>query len=204
MVERGQTPDESIDKRVEGAIIQRAVHPAISLGDISVAVVAAKHDLKCPRAPDQTREPLQRSAARDQSDADLGVAKYGAFPAGEAHVAGQHELVTDAARAAAYLGDAHDWRGGEAQHKVAPKAQHLRPFRCSGYIEMGDEKIGIRRLEYYDLHGRVRLEIGHQRSQLDDRSGVKNIDRRVVEGNRPAARTSAIDAELRTVRHGVF
>ena len=33
------------------------------------------------------------------------------MPAGEAHVAGQHELITDAARPAANLGDAHDWRG---------------------------------------------------------------------------------------------
>ena len=78
-VERGQTPDKSIDKRVEVAIVQRAVHPAIALGDISVEVVAAKHDLKCPRAADQTRKPLQSSAARDESDADLGVAEQRVF-----------------------------------------------------------------------------------------------------------------------------
>ena len=74
-VERGQTPDESIDKRVEVVIVQCAVHPAITLGDISIEIVTAKHDLKCPRAADQTREPFQRSAARDQSDADLGIAE---------------------------------------------------------------------------------------------------------------------------------
>jgi len=33
-------------------------------------------------------------------------------------------------------------------NKVAPKAQHLWPFSCLGYVEMGDEKIGIRRLEH--------------------------------------------------------
>jgi hypothetical protein len=82
-------------------------------------------------------------------------------PAGEAHVAGQRELVTDAARAAANLGDAHDWRAREAHHKVAPKAQHTWPFSRLRYVEMGDEKIRIRRLEHYDLHGRVRLEVGH-------------------------------------------
>src|ERR1700722_6070245 len=74
-VERGQTPGERIDERVEGVIVQRAVHPAIALGDISVEVVTAEHDLKCPRAADQARQPFQRSAARDQSDADLGVAE---------------------------------------------------------------------------------------------------------------------------------
>src|SRR6202522_3258368 len=95
------------------------------------------------RASDNAREPFQRSAARDQSDTDLGVAEQGTLPAGEAHVAGQHELVPDAARAAANLGDAHDWRGREAQHKIAPKAQRLCPFSCLGYVEMGDEKIGI-------------------------------------------------------------
>src|ERR1700731_2080851 len=163
MVERGQTPDERIDERVEVVIVQRAVHPAIALGDISIEIVAAEDDLKCARAADQSREPFQRSAARDQSDAYLGVAEYGPLPAGEAHVAGQHELVTDAACAAANLGDAHDWRGREAQHKVAPKAQHLWPFSCLGYVEMGDEKIGIRRLERYGLHGWVSLEVGHQR-----------------------------------------
>jgi hypothetical protein len=68
------------------------------------------------------------------------------LPAGEAHVAGQYELVTDAARAAANLGDAHDWRGREAQYKVAPKAQRVWPFSRLGYIEMGNEEIGIRRL----------------------------------------------------------
>src|SRR5580700_6859525 len=120
-VERGQAPDETIDKRVEGVVVQRAVHPAITLGDVSVEIVAAEDDLKCARAADQTREPFQRSAARDQSDADLRLAEYGALPAGEAHVTGQHELVTDAARAAANLRDAHDWRGREAQHEIAPK-----------------------------------------------------------------------------------
>src|SRR5208282_952117 len=184
-VERGQTPDESINKRVEVVTIQRAVHPAIALGDISIEVVPAKHDLKCPRAADQTREPFQRSAARDQSDADLGVAEQGALPAGEAHVAGQHELVTDSARATANLGDAYDWRGREAQHEVAPKAQHPWLFSCLGYVEMGDEKIGIRRLKHYDLHGRVRLEVGHQRSQFNDRCGNKHVDRRVAEGDCP-------------------
>src|SRR5579872_3332241 len=168
-VERGQTPGERIDKRVEVAIVQRAVHPAIALGDIGVKVITAKHDLKGPRAADQTRKPFHRSAAWDQSDADLGVAEQGALLAGEAHVAGKYELVSDAARAAANLGDAHHWRGREAQHRFAPKAQHLRTFSCFGYVEMGDEKIGIRRLKHNDLHGRVRLEVGHQRFQFDDR-----------------------------------
>src|SRR4249920_3368025 len=39
----------------------------------------------------------------------------------------------------ANLSDAHDWRGREAQHEVAPKAQRLWPFSCLGYVEMGDE-----------------------------------------------------------------
>src|ERR1700682_6443690 len=74
-VERGQTPDERIDKRVEVVIVQRAVHPAIALGDIGIEIVAAEDDLKGARAADQAREPFQRSAARDQSDADFGVAE---------------------------------------------------------------------------------------------------------------------------------
>src|SRR5580692_4471013 len=170
-VERGQTTDESIDKRVEVVIVQRAVHPAIALGDIGIEIVAAEDDLKCARAADQAREPFQRAAARDQSDADLGVAEQGALPAGEAHVAGQHELVADAARAAANLGDAHDWRGRETQNKVAPKVQPPWPFSRLGYVEMGDEKIGIRRLEHHDLRGRVRLEINHQLPQFNNRCG---------------------------------
>jgi hypothetical protein len=75
MVERGQTSDERIDKRVEVGIVQRAVHSAIALGDIRIEIVAAEDDFKCARAADQAREPFQRSAARDQSDADLGVAE---------------------------------------------------------------------------------------------------------------------------------
>ena len=84
------------------------------------------------------------------------------MPAGEAHVAGQHELVTDAARAAANLGDAHDWRGQDAQHKVAPKAQ-----RTSGRSAALDasrwamKKSGFVDWKHYDLHGRVPLELGH-------------------------------------------
>ena len=65
----------------------------------------------------------------------------------------------NAASAAANFGKAHHWRGRQAQSKVVP-AQHLRPFSCLGYVEMGDEKIGIRRLEHHDLHGRVRREVG--------------------------------------------
>src|SRR5579863_872365 len=51
-VERGQTPRERIDKRVKVAVVQRAVHPAIALGDISIEIVAAQDDLKCARAAD--------------------------------------------------------------------------------------------------------------------------------------------------------
>jgi tetratricopeptide (TPR) repeat protein len=65
-VERGQTPDENINKRVEVVIVQRPVHPAIALGDISVKVVTAKHDLKCPRAADQTRRAAGRPGEEDQ------------------------------------------------------------------------------------------------------------------------------------------
>src|SRR5580704_2417305 len=195
-VERGQTPRVPIYKRVEVGVVQRAVHPAIALGDISIEIIGAKDELKCARAADQAREPFQRSAARDQPNADLGVAKYGALPAGEAHIAGQHELVTDAARAAANLGDAHDWCGRQAQNKVAPKAQHFWPFNCLAYVEMGDEKIGICRLEHYDLHGRVGLDVGHQRSQFHDRCGNKHVDRRVAEGDRPPPWMGAVGAEL--------
>src|SRR5277367_3369702 len=62
---------------------------------------------------------------------------------------------------------------------------------------MSDEKIRIRRLEHYDLHGRVRLEVGHYRSQFDDRCGKKHVDRRVAEGDRPPARMGAVGVELR-------
>src|SRR5579864_1222325 len=62
---------------------------------------------------------------------------------------------------------------------------------------MGDEKIGIRRLEHYDLHGRVRLEVGHERSQFGDRCGNKHVDRRIVEGDRPKAWIAAVGVELR-------
>src|SRR5579863_10318245 len=95
------------------------------------------------------------------SDADLGIAEQRALPAGEAHVAGQHKLVADAARATANLGDAHDRRGREAQYKVAPKAQHLRPFSCLGYVEISNEEVGVRRLEHDDLHRMGRLDFGH-------------------------------------------
>src|SRR5579872_7632393 len=61
---------------------------------------------------------------------------------------------------------------------------------------MGDEKIGIRRLEHDDLHGRVCLEVGHERSQFDDRCGNKHVDWRVGEGDCPRARISAVDLEL--------
>src|SRR5271166_6133433 len=38
-VERGHTPGERIDKRVELAIVQVTVHPAIALGDIGIEIV---------------------------------------------------------------------------------------------------------------------------------------------------------------------
>src|SRR5579862_2793278 len=103
MVERGQSMCKRIDKRIEVVILQRSVHPAIALSDLGIEIVAAEHDLKCSRAANQAREPFQSSAARNQSNANLGVAEQGVLPAGEAHIAGQHELVADAARATANL-----------------------------------------------------------------------------------------------------
>src|SRR5579863_3944203 len=121
MIERGQTMCKRIDKRVELAVVQRAVYPTIALSDFGIEIVAAEHDFKRARSADQAREPFQSSAAWNQSDSNLGVAEQGALPTGEAHVAGQYELVADAARATANLGDAHDWRGRETQYKFAPK-----------------------------------------------------------------------------------
>ena len=39
---------QRIDKQVEVVVIQRAVHPAIALGDIGIKVVAAEHDVRVP------------------------------------------------------------------------------------------------------------------------------------------------------------
>src|SRR5579863_5549943 len=143
MVERGQTMCKRIDKRIEVVILQRSVHPAIALSDFGIEIVAAEHDLKSARSADQAREPFERSATRNQSDSNLRVAEQGALPTGEAHVAGQHELVADATRATANLGDAHDRRGREPQHKLAPKAENLGPLSCLGDIEMGNEELRI-------------------------------------------------------------
>jgi hypothetical protein len=49
--------------------------PSIALGDISIEIVTTEDYLKCARAADQARKPFQRASARDQSDADLGVAE---------------------------------------------------------------------------------------------------------------------------------
>ncbi len=39
------------DKRVEVAIVQRAVHPAIGLGDVSIKIVGAEHELSARERP---------------------------------------------------------------------------------------------------------------------------------------------------------
>src|SRR5271170_3207477 len=57
MIERGQSMDERVDKRIELVIVQRAVHPAITLGDISIEIVSAENELKRARAADQARKP---------------------------------------------------------------------------------------------------------------------------------------------------
>lgn len=41
---------------------------------------------------------------------------------------------------------------------------------------------------FADLHGLVRLEVAHERSQFDNRCRNKHVDRRVAEGDRPQAR----------------
>src|SRR5580704_5653317 len=42
MIERGQSMDERVDKRAELVIVQRAVHPAITLGDLSIEMLGAE------------------------------------------------------------------------------------------------------------------------------------------------------------------
>src|SRR5271154_4447557 len=49
-IERGQTPGEVVNERVELAIIQRAVHPAVALGDIGIEIVGAEDELQRARA----------------------------------------------------------------------------------------------------------------------------------------------------------
>ena len=45
---------------------------------------------------------------------------------------------------------------------------------------MGNEEIGIRRLEHDDFHGRVRLDVGHQRYQFVNRRADEHVDRRLL------------------------
>src|SRR6185312_2316025 len=66
---------------------------------------------------------------------------------------------------------------------------------------MGDEKLGIVRLEHDDLHRGVRFDISHECCQLNDRCGHKHVDRWVAEGDRPLAWPGTIDFELRKVGH---
>jgi hypothetical protein len=69
-VERSYTPGEGINKLVEVVVIERAVHPSITLDDVSIEIVAAEYDLQCPRVSNQAWKPFQCSAAWDQPDAD--------------------------------------------------------------------------------------------------------------------------------------
>src|SRR5262249_49919457 len=144
-------------------------------------------------ATNHPRQPFQTTAAWDESNTDLGLAEHRALPAGKAHVAGQHELVADPTRAAAYLGDAHDGRGRQAQHQFSPKVEHLWPLGRLSYVEMGDEKFGISRLEHYDPYGRVRLDILQQICEFDDRVGKEHIDRRIVENDSPQPGITSLD-----------
>jgi len=97
------------------------------LGDIGIEIVALS-TISSARERRPNAGAIPSPAAWNESDADLWLTEQGALPAGEAHIAGQHQLVTDAARAAANFRDAHDWRGREAQYKIAPKAQRFWPF----------------------------------------------------------------------------
>lgn len=85
------------------------------------------------RAADETWESFQRSPAWDQSDADLCVAEQHALPAGKTHIAGQC-----------------------AMPRVRPQILAMLTTGL-GYVEMGDQEIGIRRLEHHDLHCKPRL-----------------------------------------------
>ena len=132
----------------------------------SVETVAAEARSRVPLERPTTRgSSFQRSAARDQSDADLGLPNRRASPAGEAHVAGQHERryrCRACGRILAMLRLA--WtRGASTKSR---KAQHLSPFSCLGYVEMAMKKSGFADWNTTTFTDGSAFEVGHQRSPI--------------------------------------
>ena len=122
-VERGHTHGQRLDKIIEFGVRQSAVDVAIALGQIARNVVGAKQHFQGPASPDKARQSGHRSAARHQAGTNFKMRQDGVFATGEAHIACERELASNAGRAPADCGNRHDRNAAEARQRVRKRRQ---------------------------------------------------------------------------------
>jgi hypothetical protein len=103
--EPGDPVSERSDEVVERVGRQRAIDPAVALGQLRVVVLRAQHDLERPGAAHEAREVLGGAPAGELAERRFELAEDSRFARGEAHVAGQHELAAGATHAPRDLRD---------------------------------------------------------------------------------------------------
>jgi hypothetical protein len=138
-------PDEA-SERCGG---QRAVDPAVPLGQLGVVVIGAQHHLKRPTAAHQPGEVLPGAAAREKSERWLELAEGHRLTHGEAHVACQHEFAARRAYPAFDLGDADQAARAQmtkyhGDRSLAGQPGGLYPvLRDPGQVDMRDEVVRV-------------------------------------------------------------
>ena len=174
---------ERVDELPERRGGERAVNPAVPLGELGIVVLGAQHHLKCSRATHQAREVLGRSAAGQLTERRLELAEDRRLARREAHVTGENELAARGPDPALYLRDGHEPAGTQVtKHQpdrcLAGQLGRLGPvLGHSVQVDMGDEVVGICACEHEHASGVVRFGALDQRDQVADQFGSQEIHR---------------------------
>src|SRR5262249_11504872 len=117
--ELGDPMSERSDEIAELFRGQRAIDPAVPLGQLRVVVLRAQHDFERPGAAHETCEVLDAACAWVHTRPCLRLPENRRLARGKAHVARQHELAAGAARAPLNLRDADEAARAETAKKKA-------------------------------------------------------------------------------------
>jgi hypothetical protein len=175
---------QGFDEILKGIGGQRAVNPAVALGEIGVEVLRAQHHLQGSRATHEPREVLGGGAAGELTECRLELTENRRLASREAHVTRQNELTAGGANPTLDLRDADEPAGAQITKQkpdrcLAGQLRRLRPVPGDSIqVDMGDEIVGVGTLEDKHPDSVISLGVLNQRDQITDQLGSQEIHRR--------------------------
>jgi len=138
---------------------------------------------------------LERAAAWDQAEADLGLSEDCLLSTPKSDVASECKFIPSRTRPTTYDRDTDDIAMRKSDGRLTP-ARLSEPAHRLADAVVGEKEVWIRALERDDLQRRLRLDGFHQVEDLVIHPVVNRVDRWIVERRAPVPGHLLVDRDV--------